>query len=450
MNSLTKDIIRFYKEWLTNKRAYQDNLGVSFCFFNKNETIYEDAVGFADIKQKINATPQTIYRCASISKLFTATAIMQLVEKGKINLHDKVLALLPEIQLAEYTDFKNATLFHLLTHSSGLPRESNHPYWSTLQFPDAEAVYEGLKTQKQAIPINTIWKYSNLAFGMLGEIISKYSGEVFEEYIENHIFAPLQLKSSFFRNMDPQHKHLAKGYSRKLPNREREEIDFVDCEYINAAANLCSTVQDLACFYKSFFDGKNVLLQQETINNMLRCQVLSLDWQDGFGLGFKLSRYRQLTFIGHGGAFQGFILNSSFVKEKDFGVIVLSNSTDSDSLAFLRYAYDLILPTMEAKEEKAGDNGVIEKYAGRFRNAWYDILVMPIQGELYYFNLSEAQPFDTKARLKQVSEGQFIFDSQIGGHSIGEPVRFDFDANGEVSKIRIGAGVTSRIKDWVN
>jgi len=75
---------------------------------------------------------------------------------------------------------------------------------------------------------------------------------------------------------------------------------------------------------------------------------------------------------------------------------------------------------------------------------------MPIQGELYYFNLSDALPFDTKARFKQVSEGQFIFDSQIGGHSIGEPVRFDFDDNGEVSKIRIGAGVTSRIKDWVN
>lgn len=450
MNSLFNDTLRFYTEWIANKRAYFDNVGVSICIFNKEEVLFQGGFGYANIEKRINATPETIYRVASISKLFTATAIMQLVENGKLDLQEKVSKLLPQAKLGSEIDFHDATVSDLLTHTSGLPRESIQSYWNTLKFPNKNEVFEGLKLQKQPIARNTIWKYSNLAFAFLGEIIAEVSGMEYEEYIEKNIFAPLNLKNSFIRNMDPHHKNFAVGYSRKLPNMTRQAIPFVETKFIAAAANLCSNVQDLTKFLQTFMGKKEVLLKSKTISDMLRCQVIGDSWLDGFGLGVNFTRHENLTLIGHNGGFHGFITHAYFLKEKDLGMVVLTNSTDSEPLVISKYGYDLLLPTINHTDVQKINHNLLEKYAGKFRNGFRDVYIQPFQGELYYFAQSDPRPFQNKVLLRKIAENQYIFETTIGGYSIGEPVYFEFNKSGEVTKLHVGSNYFYKITEWID
>ena len=450
MNSLFNDTLRFYIDWLAYKRAYQDNVGLSISIFNKDLVLFQTGVGYANIEKRIQASPETIYRVASISKIFTATAIMQLVEKDKLNLHDKVSKILPHMKLGEEIDFKDATVWNLLTHTSGLPRESNHAYWNSLSFPNKEEVADGLKNQRQSIGKSTIWKYSNLAYAMLGEIIAVASGISYENYIEKNIFEKLGLKNSFIRNMNPKNKNFATGYTRKLPSKNREPVSFVETNYIAAAANLCSTVQDLTLFLQTFMAKNEVLLEANTINEILRCQVVGDSWIDGFGLGFNHMRHENLTLLGHNGGFHGFISHAYFLKEKDLGMVILMNSTDSEGTSLAKYGYDLLLPTINHVDQQKFNHSELEKYTGKFRNEFRDIYIQPFQGELYHFTQTDTRPFQTKAKLKRIGENNFILDTTLGGLSIGESVRFDFNAKNETTRLHIGTMYFDKILEWID
>jgi hypothetical protein len=161
---------RLFSAWLEGQILYRDLPGIAVGVVSDQELVWATGFGLADRAGKIPMTPQTKFRMASHSKLFTATAVMQLREQGKLRLDDPVSKYLPWFTLkAAEPDDPPITIEELLTHSSGLPREAGS-HWTTFNFPTSEEL-RGLMADRQApFAPEVQWKYSNLAFSIAGMI----------------------------------------------------------------------------------------------------------------------------------------------------------------------------------------------------------------------------------------------------------------------------------------
>ncbi len=167
---------------------YYNLPGIAIGVVYGEHLVWEKGFGFADVTKKIPMTPQTLFRLASITKLFTSTAIMQLRDAGKLQLNDPIEKYLPWFKIKNrFPDEPPITIWHILTHTSGLPREAAFPYWTDHNFPTLEQIIERLPKQETIFPPETKWKYSNLAMALLGAIVESASGEKYDKYIQRTI-----------------------------------------------------------------------------------------------------------------------------------------------------------------------------------------------------------------------------------------------------------------------
>ena len=222
---------------------YRHLPGIAVGVVADQELVWAAGFGFADTAAKVPMTPQTKFRMASHSKLFTATAVMQLREQGKLRLDDPVSKYLPWFQVkpAEPDD-PPITIEELLTHSSGLPREAGS-HWTTFEFPTTEQL-RGLMAERQApFSPEVRWKYSNLAYSIAGMVIEAVSGQRWADYVQQHIYEPLGMTSS---SVDADVPGLAVGYGRLMPDGTRGINPFIDARGMAAATGITSTVEDMA------------------------------------------------------------------------------------------------------------------------------------------------------------------------------------------------------------
>src|SRR5688572_24570009 len=200
--------------WLATTIASREQPGLSIGIVHDQDLIWAKGYGFADLSRKTPATPTTLYRIASISKLFTSTAILQLRDAGKLQLDDPVAKHLPWFRIRNsYPDSPAITIRQLLTHTSGLPREAMGVNWSDLKMPKREVMIKLLPEQETVYPAETEWKYSNLALSLAGEIVAAVSGVPWHEYVARHILEPLGMKSTKTLP-EPGMAGLATGYGR--------------------------------------------------------------------------------------------------------------------------------------------------------------------------------------------------------------------------------------------
>ena len=170
--------------WLDAQKDYEKIPGLTAIITDKNETRWVGSYGLADGVNPMNV--ESTFSICSISKLFTSVALMQLVEDGKLNLDDRIQDVLPSFDINnDFDDAPNLTLKSILSHSSGLPRESNHPYWSwpDFPFPTKESVLNELKNQKMLYPPSQYYQYSNLGLSLLGFLVEEVSGQSFDDYV---------------------------------------------------------------------------------------------------------------------------------------------------------------------------------------------------------------------------------------------------------------------------
>jgi CubicO group peptidase (beta-lactamase class C family) len=448
MNQPIQDRLKFLEAWLENQRAYHGNVGTSISIFSKTETLYANGFGYANIESKARANSNTRYRVASITKLFTTTAIMQLVEKGKLDINKTVKEYIPWFAFPSEKDLNLVTVKNLLNHTSGIPRESDNPYWTDFEFPTKEQAKESLTRQEQVLAKNTMWKYSNLGFAFLGEIISVVSGMPYEEYIENNILKPLALSSTSIKHLDTSHREMAIGYSRRLPNEEMKPVKIPDCKWISPAANLSSTVIDLTKFLQTFMKNEGAILRPSTVREMMNISVTNHNLTNGFGLGFMQINGPHGIEIGHNGGFQGYKSYAFFLKDYDLGAIVLTNSTDSVPLTIARQIYALLKNDLNSSTKITHDYKSISKFCGKYRSAWQDFLVSPIDGKLHLFTLPADDSFETKAEIYKDENNDFRLNSNLGGSTVGEKVSFILDSKGNVVKMRTGSNYADKIEEW--
>ena len=236
--------------WLEAQKDYEQIAGLTAIITDDNETKWIGSFGTSDGVNQMKKDNR--FSICSISKLFTSVAIMQLVDAGKISIDDPIKKHLPWFNISNSFGNSNAiTIKSILTHSSGLPRESNHPYWSgpEFPFPSKQDVINELGNQKMLYPPSKYYQYSNLGLSLLGYVVEAVSGIPYSEYINNEILIPLSMMDTkTFMSKDDYGNSLSIGFSSLMRNGKREKVNFFNANGIEAAAGFTSTVDDIAKF----------------------------------------------------------------------------------------------------------------------------------------------------------------------------------------------------------
>jgi CubicO group peptidase (beta-lactamase class C family) len=444
--------LRVLEAWTESQIAYRGQPGVSMGIVYDQDLVWAKGFGCADVARKIPATPKTVYRMASNTKMFTAIAVMQLRDAGKLNLDDPVAKHLPWFRLkSQNPEAPAVTIRHLLTHTSGLPREAAAPYWTDFRFPTPQQVRELLPTQEPAYPPDTRWKYSNLGLTLAGEIVETVSGERYADYIQRRILDPLGMKDTSLHLPADHRARLAVGYGRRMPDGKREIRPFTDCAGITPAAGLSSTVEDFARFASAQFRGAPIL-KASTVREMQRVHWIEPDWKSGWGLGFSITRDGDRTLIGHGGSLAGYRTQTSISIEEKIAVLVMTNSDDGNPGSYVRQAFRYVAPAIKkaASPEKKPPalDPAWKKYAGLYRSPWGDTQVLEHGGELVAIDPTSDDPLDGVSRLTPVRSGVFRLESKRGGAAVGELVSFEEDSQGRVVRIKVGDNYSQRVERW--
>jgi CubicO group peptidase (beta-lactamase class C family) len=281
------------------------------------EAVWSSAVGTADYDTDTDATPGTQYRVGSITKTFTAVAIMQLRDAGALDLDDRVEEHLPGIANG------SPTIRRMLAHISGLQREVGQMF-VTGEIPTIADVVESMAQYELVLPAARAHHYSNLAYGLLGEVVSRRGGTPYTDYVEERILAPLGLRRTSWYEQAPN----ALGYLvdefagtvRREPHSDMGEIA--------SMGQLWSTVEDLAVWGAFLLGGRDDVLDPGTVDEMWAPQVMTNpdDWSLGWGLGLELVNHQDRVFGGHGGAMPGFLAGLYLNRETKTGAAVLTNA----------------------------------------------------------------------------------------------------------------------------
>jgi CubicO group peptidase (beta-lactamase class C family) len=447
-----KDVLgnqRLFTAWAEGQLRSRGLPGMVVGVVSDQKLIWAQGFGFANVQGKVPMAPQTKFRMASHSKLFTATAIMQLREQGKLHLDDPVAKHLSWFAVASpRPDDPPITIEELLTHSSGLPREAAD-HWTTFAFPTREELKTLMPKRQAAFPSETRWKYSNLAYTLAGMIVEQVSGETWADYVTRHIYQPLGMANS---SVDKDVPGLATGYGRRTPDGSRAIMPFVDARGMAAATGITSTVEDMARFVSAQFRkgtaGGDRILGTASLREMHRVRMLENNWTRGNGIGFSVSRDRDKVYVGHGGSYPGYITNTLIDLNGKVGVIVLTNAQDGDagsiSTQLMNTVGAAVAKAAATAPEKVKWNPAWSRFAGLYRGRWGDSHVVELNEKLVVIN-PDAPNLDNPTELEPIGDGTFRFVAPVGGGPVGEIVRF-VEENGQVVRMITGDSYVERVR----
>jgi D-alanyl-D-alanine carboxypeptidase len=439
---------RLFSAWMEGQIAYRGLPGIAVGVVSDQELVWSKGYGFADIQSKRPMTPSTLFRMASHSKLFTATAIMQLREQGKVRLDDPVSKHLPWFTLKPAgSDDGEVTVEQLLTHASGLPREAGD-HWSTNDFPTTEEVKQLMAHRQAAFPPATRWKYSNLAYTIAGMVVEAASGQRWADYVQQHIYAPLGMTQS---SVDKDVPGLTVGYGRRMPDGSRALIPFIDARGMGSATGITSNVEDMARFVSAQFRkgkmGGRQILSTGSLREMHRVRSVEENWTSGTGIGFAVSRFRDRTYVGHGGGYLGNTTQTMIQLDDKVAVIVLTNTNDSDPSAIARQLMSTVgfavAKAAAVKPAVVAWDPAWGRFAGLYRDAWGDQQVVLLNNKLVLIS-PNAGNVDEPTQLEPLGGGRFRMMARSGGGAVGEVVQF-VEEGGRVTRLLIGDGFYRRV-----
>jgi CubicO group peptidase (beta-lactamase class C family) len=290
---------------------------VSAALGHRGERVWAGTAGLADPAGRREATDDDQYRIGSITKLFTAVAIMQLREEGLLCLDDPLQKHLPEVPSAA------PTVRRMLSHTSGMQREIPGDAWITMVVPSREEVLASLSETEQVLDPGTAFHYSNLAFAMLGEVVSRLRGAPWWDVIREHVVEPLEMTRT---TPQPAAPH-AQGFMVMPYSDEARPEPLMDLGGFGPAGQLWSTPSDLLRLGAMLAGGQDGPLKKETVEEMHAVQVMAdPEWTLAWGLGLILSRSGETFYGGHDGAMPGYLASLLYDRKRRTVAAVLTSS----------------------------------------------------------------------------------------------------------------------------
>ena len=324
----------------------------SISLVDRDRTVWAEGFGFRDAERKVPATANTVYRVGSISKLFTDIAIMQLVEQDKLSLNAPITEYLPEFSPKNPYDVA-ITLGQLMSHRSGLVRESPVGHYFDPSEPSLRATVASLNQTSLVYQPGTKTKYSNAGIAAVGYVLEKQFDVAFSKRIEESVLKPLRMKSTSFEMTPQVRRELATAWMWTYDGRRFEAPEFL--LGTAPAGNLYSSVLDLSKFLSAIFnDGQGQdgpILKPETLQLMTSPQKTESGKPQRFGIGFHISKLDGHKKIGHGGAVYGFSTQLEALPERKLGVVAVASLDGSNGVVgrIADYALRLLLAKQKGK-----------------------------------------------------------------------------------------------------
>jgi CubicO group peptidase (beta-lactamase class C family) len=399
------------------------------------ETVWEAAVGAADVANAVEATADTQYRIGSITKTFTAAAIMQLRDAGKLDLED---TLDTHVEGAAHSP----TLGRLLSHTSGMQRETHDDAWLNARFASVPELLETLDRAERVLPAGARFHYSNLAFALLGAVVERVAGMPYRDYVEQRLIGPLGLSRTTFDPVDPA----ATGYLvQPYVEGVWDEAPVETGAWI-AAGQMWGTVGDL-CRWASFLAAPDEsVLAKRTVQEMRTVLTLSdhVRWSQGYGLGLQLFRDGERILAGHGGSMPGFIASLMVSPSDKIGAVALTNSSEARlgrlTLQLIRETIDRfpVPPEPWRVDEPPPDE------VAPLLGIWFmegSQLVFRWRNGTLEAQFSDAEPWEEPAVFERGADGRWRI---VSGWEHGEVLRIEDDR-----LVLAGYPVTREPQVWV-
>lgn len=301
------------------QEKYKSNApGATFLISKNGKIIYKKAFGLSNLELNLPMHTENVFEIASITKQFTAIAILMLMEKGKLNLDDQLSTFIPDYPTNGY----KITIHHLLTHTSGIKdftRVKGLNAIATQQLAPLDLI-DFFKNEPMDFAPGEEMKYNNSGYILLGYIIEKVSGQSYASFVEDQIFKKLGMKSSIYGSHREVIKNRASGYHNKGRYVNRTQVSH---SFAYSAGGLMSNVNDMFIWQEAI--KNNLLIKKKTTKKAFTNYTLNNGEAIDYGYGWHLKELNRIPTREHGGHFFGFKSMGVYLPEQDIYVIGLNN-----------------------------------------------------------------------------------------------------------------------------
>jgi D-alanyl-D-alanine carboxypeptidase len=397
----------------------QDEPGAAVIVVRQGKVILRKGYGKANMELGVPIEPDMVFRTGSITKQFTAVAILMLADQGKLSLTDEVTKFLPEYP----TNGHKITVEHLLTHTSGIKSYTSLPEWVPLWRKDMplNELIAIFKDKPMDFAPGERWAYNNSAYVLLGAIIEKASGQSYGDFVEKNIFAPLGMKHSYYDDTARVIPRRVSGYSK---NKE----GFINAAYLSmsqphAAGSLLSSVDDLAIWDAALYTDK--LVKQDLLKRAWTSAKLNNGRETNYGFGWSIGVYEGHPMIEHSGGIHGFASYGLRVPDEKIFVAALTNK-DFESpgkVVFKIAALALGKPFVDPPVITVTD-AVLDNYVGVYQlSASEEVVVRRDSGKLLVSGagggITEFLPMSETAFFVKDSRPRLRFTRNAAGAATG-------------------------------
>ncbi len=368
--------------------------GLSLAVMKDGKIIKAEGYGLANVELKVPARPDTVYKIGSVSKQLIAAGVLLLVEQGKVNLDDQISKYLegtPET-------WKEITVRHLLTHTSGIVREA--PGFDPLKIQkDADVIKTAYPLPLRFTP-GEKYEYCNTGYFTLAEIIRKVTGKPWSDYLSESVFHPLGMNATRPTNISEITPNRASGYSWQ----KGELQNAPNLIALRPSGAFLSTVLDLAKWDAALYTDK--VLKQSTRESMWAPVKLNNGELYPYGFGWRLDPIGGRRQVGHGGSLPGFRAGMMRFVDEKLTVVILTNSDNANPESIAMYVADFYIPGLIPERVVARiDPKVFDAYLGQYQVSPTVVMTMMREGDKLMMQRGAAPE---KQELAPESESRFF------------------------------------------
>ena len=447
-----RDALARLDVWLEGQRYRFDLPGFAVGVVHDQQLLWSKGYGYADVAQRIPSTDQTLYRIASISKTFAATAVVQLAERGKLSLDDPVSRHLQWFTPRDSTPGSPVRVWNLLSHSGGLQRESPGSDWDALVSPDAESIANATRDTPLVLPPQSRLAYSNYGYAVAGQLVQQVSGVPYSKYLSDNVLRPLGLTATDVLDGRETRPGLAVPYGRRTPDGPRAiEQQMPRTDAFDSVGALVSSVSDLAKWASFQFRDSDAnagpVLTGASLRDMHRPHFLLPDWSQGWGLGWRLTRNDAGARIDHGGSLPGYKSSLLLDPSSRVGVILLMNADDGPrelSTGILKLVAEPIGKAAASPSAVApAPSAQFARFEGPYRDrSGEQVFVLAVTEGLQLLDPEAADIEVGAAMLRPTGPTSFVTESPPGSitQAVASRVQFTLDESGKAVSFTMDDG----------
>jgi CubicO group peptidase (beta-lactamase class C family) len=395
-----------------------DRNGATVMITQKGKTLYHKAFGMANLELNVPMRTEHVFRIGSITKQFTAAAILKLAEDGKLNIQDDLTKFLPDYP----TQGKKITIEHLLTHTSGIQSYTDMPEWDPATHRkdfSPEEMINYFKDKPMNFESGAEFLYNNSGYFLLGYIIEKASGKTYGAYITDTFFKPLGMKNSFYGDTEPLIKNRASGYSQGDVDGTLVNAPFLSMTQPYAAGSLLSTVEDLNIWSQALHGGK--VLQPASYQAMITPYKLPGGAPNNYAYGLTIKNLVGSTCIEHSGGIHGFLSDMLYLPKEELCVAILANCDCEPPSGLTGRVAALATGKPYQPEKITIETKQLEQYVGVYENIAKEQRVIRLENG----QLTSQRTGGSKYNLHAYGQDQFFFENSFAR------IRFEKDKTGK-------------------